>query len=112
MSNVVPLLKRDYFPKWAHEEPTKRPFRIYGARVLDRSGKESARARGDLPGRRYATTLRAHDQALLLVRWEPEGTVYEVYDVRDGDLIGVYRRVRVNGKQSVEFQVLRGGRRR
>lgn len=101
MTAVTQLHKRDYFPKLKSGEKTKRPYRIYVAKAEGRSAPKV----GDLPGRRYATTLRAHDQALLLVRWEAEGTVFEVYDFERGSLIGVYKRM----ERSVDFTVIRGG---
>lgn len=102
MNKVTQLHKKDYFPKWEHDEPTKRPYRIYVAKAVGRLAPKQ----GDLNGRRYATPLRAHDQALLLVRWEAEGTVFEVYDVRNASLVGVYRRE----ARSVTFTVIRGGK--
>lgn len=104
-ASVLQLHQREYFPKWEHDEPTKRPFRIFGSKVYSREGKE-VKKRGDLPGRRYASTLRAHDQALLLVRWEQVGTVFEVYDIRRGSLIGVY----IREEKAVTFRVLKGGK--
>lgn len=103
MGSVAQLLNRDYFPKWEHDEPTKRPYRVYCAKSPKKEKPH------DLVGRRYTSTLRAHDQALLLVRWEQEGTVFEVYDVRNGALIGIYQRAAINGRQVVQFRVLKGG---
>lgn len=100
------MAKDTSYPRWEKDEPTKRPFRIFGSKIVDRNGNEKEKERGDLSGRRYATSLRAHDQALLLVRWEHEGTVYEVYDVRQGALVGTYKRA----VSSVDFTVLKGGK--
>lgn len=102
MNAVTQLHRRDYFPKWKGAKPTKRPYRIYAAKT---DGWRGPKVGKDLPGRRYETTLRAHDQALLLVRWEKEGTVFEVYDIRNGSLIGVYKRM----ERSVDFTVIKGG---
>lgn len=99
---VHQLLKRDYFPKLEGGE-TKRPYRIWVARS---PAKHGPKEKMDLPSRRYATSLRAHDQALLLVRWEAEGTVFEVYDFERGSLIGVYKRM----PKSVDFVVIKGGK--
>lgn len=103
---VQHITDRNYFPKLKTGEETKRRFRIFGAKIVDRNGNEQQKKRGDLNGRRYKTALRAHDQALLLVRWEHEGTVFEVYDFQRGELIGVYRRE----EKSVDFTVLKGGK--
>lgn len=106
MTAVQSLHQRDHHPKIKAGEETKRPYRIYVAKLTDKHGDEQPKKRGDMPGRRYATSLRAHDQALLLVRWEHEGTVFEVYDFVRGSLIGVYKRM----AKSVDFTVIRGGK--
>lgn len=106
MANETARDVRDYFPRWQHDEPTKRPFRIWAAKVIDRHGNEQPKKVLDLPGRRYAKPLRAHDSALLLVRWEQPGTVYQVYDVRRGELIGEY----IRAASDVHFKVLKGGK--
>jgi hypothetical protein len=62
-------------------EDTKRPYRIWD------SVKKSHTV-----GRNYSTAEKAHNGALLLVRWGTIGTALEVYDITRGKLIGQYVR--------------------
>lgn len=61
-----------------------RPFRLW-----------DAKAKKPLAHRCYAIKENAHMGALSEARWAKVGTVYDVYDVRNGKMIGQYIR-RVN----------------
>lgn len=70
-----------------HDRRAIRPFRLWDAR-----GKK------DLRYRYYRWPQNAHDGALKEVRWASIGTTIEVYNRRNGTLIGQYSKVR-NGVQ-------------
>lgn len=44
------------------------------------------------PHRFYSDSRRAHQAALIEARWAKVGTVVEVYDARNGHLLGQYKR--------------------
>lgn len=82
VSNVVPLQPAS--KTWddsLQDKDTVRPFRIW----------QPAKKKYH-PGRFYSTERRAQDQALLLVRWEHVGTVFEVLDIRTMQWCGSYKR--------------------
>lgn len=58
-----------------------RPFHIW-----------DADKKKDVRWRYYATAKRAHNAALLLVRWEHVHVAFEVVDVRTQRHLGTYRR--------------------
>jgi hypothetical protein len=62
------------------EEPS-RPYHLWNA-----SEKEQLR------WRYYSDRKRAHIGALIEARWAEIGTVIEVFDARNGELLGQYRR--------------------
>lgn len=62
-------------------EGSPRPFRIW-----------DANAKKHLTGCYYGTSHNAHNGALIRVRWAKVGVAYEVYDARNGRLLGQYLR--------------------
>lgn len=58
-----------------------RPYRIWHAEY-----------RKNLPGRNYTVLRNAHNSALAECRWARVGLTLEVYDVRNGRLMGQYTR--------------------
>ena len=66
---------------WSAPADSPRPFRLW-----DANAKEHVR------GRNYGSQKRAHDGALLVVRWAKVGAALEVYDARTGRLCGQYIR--------------------
>jgi len=65
-----------------------RPFRIW-----DNAQKRNVR------GRNYSDPKRALDSALIITRWSRVYLVYEVYDIRNGQQLGTFKRAMHN----VEF---------
>ena len=78
---------RKEYPRTEVEEP-RRPFRLW-----------DAVAKKQLQHRFYQYPKRAHLGALIEARWAEIGTTIEVFDARNGRLLGQYTR-RVN---SVHF---------
>lgn len=68
----------------------QRPYRLW-----------DAEAKRYIRYRCYTTEPRAHNAALIEVRWNPVGTAVEVVDCRTGRLIGQYVH-RVNGIDYLE----------
>lgn len=81
---------KGYF-SWDPKErgEAKRPFRLW-----------DATKRKNVPSRNYAESRRAHNAALIEIRWAKVDHSLEVYDVRTHKLLGTYTR-KVN---SVLFQ--------
>ena len=75
-------------------EDASRPFRIWDAKTQNA-----------LRYRYYMEEVRAHNSALLLVRWEQVGTVYEVLDVRTGRVFAQYKR----GLHGIEIIAIKEG---
>ena len=66
----------------------KRPFRLW-----------DAKRKCNLRWRNYADARRAMNAALIEVRWASVSESIEVYDIRNGRLLGVYTR----GVKSISF---------
>lgn len=62
-------------------EDTKRPYRLYDAKKKE-----------NLRWRYYGDSTRAHNAALIEVRWAKVNEVIEVYNCVTGRLLGVYKR--------------------
>jgi hypothetical protein len=63
-------------------QPTSvRPFRLW-----------DATAQAQMRWRYYADKTRAHNAALIEARWAKVGVSIEVFDVRNGKLLGQYTR--------------------
>lgn len=75
-----------------NDSNAQRPYRLWDAR-----GKK------DLRWRYYRWPINAHDCALKEARWGKVGYVIEVYNHRNGTLIGQYKRT----TRGVEFTRIR-----
>ena len=63
------------------EDVTKRPFRLWNPKL-----------KAEYRWRYYADWKRAVNAAFIELKWSAIGTVIEVFDVRNGKLLGQYKR--------------------
>jgi hypothetical protein len=63
-----------------HEE-TQRPYRLW-----------DSEAKKEVRWRYYSDSTRAHNAALIEVRWSKVNTTLEVYNCVSGALLGTYKR--------------------
>lgn len=85
-SRTVPKARE--YTRWKddHDEPTKRPYRLW-----------DAVAKQDMPHRYYSIERNALNGALLETAWGKVGTSIEVYDCRTARHIATFTR-RTNGQ--------------
>lgn len=80
--------KKDRYRWDAERGEAQRPYRLWDAKLKQ-----------NVAHRYYADRRRAHLGALIEARWGKVGTAIEVYDCRDGRLLGQY----VRTPTSVQF---------
>lgn len=75
------MAKVDAGPKYPKGTGDKRPFRLW-----------DAQAKKHMPHKSFAIKENAHMSALYECRWQEVGRCIEVYDRRNGKLLGQYTR--------------------
>lgn len=78
---VASVRKLREFPVAEEDDEVKRPYRMWDS-------KEKAQVRG----RNYKNLRHAHMGALYEAAWSKGESVFEIFDIRNGALLGQYHR--------------------